>query len=54
MDDIILDDKIVDALIDGRLFIDENGCLITPDEHYFGYHSETDFSMDYLDYQDEF
>lgn len=46
------DDFAINAVIDGRLFIDENGCFITPEEMFFDYHSETDFSMDYLDYME--
>ena len=48
-----MDDCVVDGIIDGRLFLDGNGAVITPEEFFFGYHSETDFSMDYLDYQDD-
>jgi hypothetical protein len=48
-----MDDKVIDAIIDGRAFLSENGCVLTADEVFFGYHSETDFSMDYLDYPDD-
>jgi hypothetical protein len=48
-----MDEKVIDAIIDGRLFLADNGCVLTADEVFFGYHSETDFSMDHLDCQDD-
>lgn len=44
-----MDDAVINAICEGRLFLDENGCVLTPDEVFFGYHSETDFSMDNCD-----
>lgn len=48
-----MDDKVINAICEGRLFLDSNGLVLTPNEVFFGYHSETDFSMDGQDYQIE-
>lgn len=48
-----MDDKVIDAICDGRAFLSDNGCVLTADEVFFDYKSEADFSMDHLDYQDD-
>jgi len=49
MKEFVMDDSAINAIVDGRAFLDNNGCLLTSEEAFFDYHSETDFSMDYLD-----
>jgi len=48
-----MDDKVIDAICDGRAFLSDNGCVLTADEVFFDYKSEVGFSLDYLDCQDD-
>lgn len=48
-----MDDKVIDAICDGRAFLSANGCVLTANEVFFDYKPEADFSLDHLDCQDD-
>jgi hypothetical protein len=47
-----MDESAILALAEGRAFLDSYGNFIYPDEYFFGYMSETDFSGEEYNDQD--
>ena len=48
-----MDDKVIDAILDGRAFLSDDGLVLTAEELLLDYKPEADFSADHLDYDED-